>query len=117
MSGADVHPAARPSAPARFAGVAWQGQTWLNMGYVLLAFPTGLAYFVVLVVGMASGVALAVVIVGLGILLLTLAAWRFMAGVERGLARTLLGVPIPQPAERRGTCRSRTAYAAGCATR
>ena len=103
MSGADVHPAARPSAPARLAGVAWQGQTWLNLAYLLLAFPTGVAYFVVLVAGVASGVALAVVLVGLGILLLTLTAWRFMAGVERGLARTLLGVSIPQPADRRGT--------------
>jgi signal transduction histidine kinase len=38
-----------------------------------------------------------VVIVGLGILLATLAAWRAFAAVERGLARGLLGVPIPHP--------------------
>jgi signal transduction histidine kinase len=102
VSGADVLPATRPSPPARFAAVAWQGQTWLNLVYLLLAFPTGLVYFVVLAVGVASGVALAVVIVGLAILLLTLTAWRFMAGVERGIARALLGVSIPQPADRRG---------------
>jgi signal transduction histidine kinase len=84
----------------RFAGVVTRGQTWLNVGYVLLAFPTGLAYFVVLVVGLSLGVALAVVIVGLGILLVTLAAWRAMAAMERGLARALLGVAIAQPADR-----------------
>jgi signal transduction histidine kinase len=86
---------------SRFLRVPLSGQTWRNTGYVLLAFPTGLAYFVVLVVGISVGVALAVVIVGLGILAATLAAWRGMAGIERALARSLLGVPIAQPPERR----------------
>ena len=85
---------------SRFLRVPLSGQTWLNTGYVLLAFPTGLAYFIVLVVGISVGVALAVVIIGLGILAATLAAWRGMAGIERALARSLLGVPIPQPPER-----------------
>jgi signal transduction histidine kinase len=61
----------------------------------------GLAYFIVLVVGISVGAALAILIVGIGILLATLAAWRAMAAVERGMARGLLGVPIPQPADRR----------------
>jgi signal transduction histidine kinase len=87
---------------SRFLRVPLSGQTWLNTGYVLLAFPTGLAYFIVLVVGISVGVALAVVIIGLGILAATLAAWRGMAGIERALARSLLGVPIPQPPERHG---------------
>jgi signal transduction histidine kinase len=82
---------------ARFAGVAVRPQTWLNLAYLLLAFPFGLAYFIVLVVGVSVGAALAVVIVGLGILLATLAAWRGMAAIERGLARAVLGVPIATP--------------------
>ena len=86
---------------SRFAGVPLRGQTWLNVTYVLLAFPMGLAYFIVLVVGISVGAALAILIVGIGILLATLAAWRAMAAVERGMARGLLGVPIPQPADRR----------------
>ena len=69
--------------PARFAGVVVRPQTWLNTLYLLLAFPFGLAYFVVLVVGVSTGAALAVLIVGLGILLATLAAWRGMAAIER----------------------------------
>jgi signal transduction histidine kinase len=86
---------------SRFAGVVRYGQTWLNLGYNVLAFPTGLTYFIVLVVGIALGVSLAIVIVGLGILVATLAAWRTMAAFERGLARGLLGVPIPPPVDRR----------------
>jgi hypothetical protein len=88
--------------PARFAGVVARPQTWRNLAYLLLAFPTGLVYFVVLVVGISSGVALAIVVVGLGILIVTLAAWRAMAAVERGLARRLLRVDILDPADRRG---------------
>jgi signal transduction histidine kinase len=87
--------------PSRFGGVVLRGQTWLNVTYLLLGFPTGLAYFLVLVVGVSVGAALAILVVGLAILLATLAAWRAMAAIERGLARGLLGVPIPQPADRR----------------
>jgi signal transduction histidine kinase len=87
---------------ARFAHVVVRPQTWLNLVYLLLAFPLGLAYFVILVVGVSVGAALAVVIVGLGILLATLAAWRGMATIERGLARAMLGVPIATPPDLRG---------------
>jgi signal transduction histidine kinase len=86
---------------SRFVGVVRRGQTWLNLGYNLLAFPTGLTYFIVIVVGVALGVGLAIIVVGLVILVATLAAWRAMAAFERGLARGLLGVPIPPPADRR----------------
>ena len=72
---------------SRFARAPLRGQTWLNLPYVLLAFPTGLAYSIVLVVGISCGAALAVVVVVVGILLATLAAWRAMAALERGLAR------------------------------
>jgi signal transduction histidine kinase len=86
---------------ARFAGAVARGQTWLSLGYNLLALPTGIAYFVALIVGMSLGVALAILVVGLAILLVTLAAWRAFAALERGLARGLLGVPIPMPPDRR----------------
>ncbi|HEX5620917.1 MAG TPA: sensor domain-containing protein [Solirubrobacteraceae bacterium] len=83
--------------PSRVVGVVAKGQTWLNAAYLLIGFPLGLAYFITLVVGISVGIALAVLIVGLGILLATLAAWRAFAAIERGLARGLLGVPIPHP--------------------
>jgi signal transduction histidine kinase len=88
--------------PARFAGVALRAQTWLNVSYLLIAFPTGLAYFIVLAIGSSVGAGLAVLVVGLGILLATLAASRGMAAIERALARGLLGVTIARPADRRG---------------
>jgi signal transduction histidine kinase len=83
--------------PSRVVGVVAKGQTWLNAAYLLLGLPLGVAYFVILVVGVSVGVALAVLVIGLGILLATLAAWRGFAAIERGLARGLLGVPIPHP--------------------
>jgi signal transduction histidine kinase len=101
VSAAEALQRPRPGAAGRFAGVAVHGQTWLNVAYLLLALPTGVAYFAVLAVGISTGVGLAVLIVGLVILLATLAAWRAMAAVERGLARGLLGVTIPRPADRR----------------
>jgi signal transduction histidine kinase len=88
--------------PSRFAGVVLRGQTWMNVAYLLLAFPTGLAYFIVLVVGISVGAGLAVLLIGLVILLATLAAWRAMAALERILARGLLGVPIAPMVDRRG---------------
>jgi signal transduction histidine kinase len=86
---------------ARFARAPRRPQTWLNLLYLLAAFPLGLAYFVVLVVGISVGAALAVVIIGLAILLATLAATRGMAAIERGAARALLGVPIAQQVDHR----------------
>jgi hypothetical protein len=41
--------------PSRFVSVVLRGQTWLNAAYNILAFPTGLAYFLVIVVGSRSG--------------------------------------------------------------
>jgi signal transduction histidine kinase len=101
VSGAHVLTPSRAGLPARFVRVVTRGQTWLNVGYLLLSFPTGLAYFIVLVVGIVLGVSLAVIVVGLGILLAVLAAWRGFAAIERALARALLGVPIARPADRR----------------
>jgi signal transduction histidine kinase len=86
---------------AQFARVALRPQTWLNLLYLLTALPLGIAYFVALVVGASVGAALAVLVIGVGILLVTLIASRGMAAIERGTARVLLGVPIARPADLR----------------
>jgi signal transduction histidine kinase len=88
----------RPSLPARVLGVPFRPATWRHVLYLLLAFPLGVAYFVVLVTGISLGGGLAVLLVGLVVLAATVLATRFMAGVERALAGRLLGVPIPRPA-------------------
>ena len=96
----DVPSAAISAAPRRFIAVVGRSQTWKNLAYLALAFPLGLAYVVVLSVGLSVGAGLAIVFVGLPILCATLAAWRGMASLERTLARSLLGVRIPMPPQR-----------------
>ena len=92
--------AAISAAPRRFIAVVGRSQTWKNLAYLALAFPLGLAYVIVLSVGLSVGAGLAIVFVGLPILCATLAAWRGMASLERTLARSLLGVRIPMPPQR-----------------
>jgi len=69
-------------------------RTYLRIFYLLLAFPLGVIYFVVIVAGLSSGLGLAIVIVGFPILILTLICWLFFARIERELAIHLLGVNV-----------------------
>jgi hypothetical protein len=79
----------------RFFQVALEGQTYLNILYLLLAFPLGLAYFIILVTGFSLGFGLAVIWIGLLILALMVAVWWIMAVVERQLAIWLLHEQVP----------------------
>jgi signal transduction histidine kinase len=88
----------RPPGLRRVLDVPLRAQTWRHVLYLVLAFPLGLSYFIVLITGVSVGASLAVVLVGLLVLAATVVAWRVMAGIERGLARRLLGVAIPPPA-------------------
>src|SRR5919199_797660 len=83
----------------RLASVAWDAQSYRNLLYLALALPLGVAYVTVIAVGLAAGVGLAVIVVGLGVLLATLFAVRAMAAVERLLSRTLLRIGTPPPIE------------------
>src|SRR5699024_4812274 len=83
----------------RFASVAWRPQTYRNLVYLAVALPLGIAYVVILGVGLSAGAGLAVILVGLAILLATLFAIRAMAALERMLARRLLRVAIHPPIE------------------
>jgi signal transduction histidine kinase len=83
----------------RFASVAWDAQSYRNLLYLALALPLGVAYVCVIAVGLAAGVGLAVIVVGLLVLLATLFAVRAMAAVERLLSRTLLRIGIHPPIE------------------
>jgi hypothetical protein len=73
-------------------GVIARLQTWKNMAYLALAFPLGLFYFVFLVVGLALGVGLVIIWVGLPILAVVVLAWWAFASFERLQAEHLLGV-------------------------
>jgi hypothetical protein len=74
-------------------------QTYRNLAYLALAFPLGLLYFVFLSVGLSVGVALAITVLGVPVLLAVLAVATGLATVERKLTALLLGVDIAGPAE------------------
>lgn len=84
----------QPDIYQRFFSVASQGQSYLNIVYLLLSFPLGLIYFVFLITGLSLGVSLAIIWVGIPILLLVLAAWWGMLLFEREIAVCLLHVDI-----------------------
>lgn len=85
----------QPSGTARFFGVIFQPQTWRNLAYLLLAFPLGTAYFILIVTGFSLGLGLMVTLLGIPVLLATLVAVRACAAFERKLTNTLLGTVIP----------------------
>lgn len=79
-----------------------RARTWLNVLYLLLAFPLGLLYFVFLIIGGSLGLGFALLWVGVPVLLITVGAWWIFAAMERLMARALLGVDLsdaPRPWE------------------
>lgn len=85
----------------RVFGVVARGETYLNLLYLLLAFPLGLFYFITLVVGFSLGFSLVILLVGILILLIMLAVWIGFAAFERQLAIWLLREDIPPMTPRR----------------
>ncbi len=85
--------------------IAWR--TYANAIYLLIALPLGIAYFVGLIVGFAVGLALAITLIGVPVLLGTVALVSSFAGLERSQARTLVGLEMPrsvrEPSIERGT--------------
>jgi len=75
--------------------VVARGQTYLNIIYLLLAFPLGTAYFVFLVTGLLLGLSLLIIWIGIPILLFMIVAWWGLVVFERQLAIWLLHVDIP----------------------
>jgi hypothetical protein len=81
-----------------FLGVPLRRQTYRNLVYLALAFPLGLAYFVAVTTGLSTGLGLAVTLVGIPLLVLTVAGATALAGFEAKLATWLLGVEVDPPA-------------------
>lgn len=75
-------------------GVIARGQTYLNLLYNLLAFPLGLFYFIVLIVGLSVGIGTVIIWIGLLILALMLGAWWLFILFERQLASGMLKVKL-----------------------
>ncbi len=93
---AATEPTETPSTLRRLAGLFGR-QFWLNLLFLLLSFPIGLALFIIIVVTGATGLGLIITIVGLPLLALTALAWRGGAMFERWRVRVMLGLEIPSP--------------------
>jgi hypothetical protein len=78
-------------------GPATDAQTYLNLLYLLLAFPLGIAYFVFLVTGLSLGAGLLVIFVGIPILIGVLFACLGLGAFERLMAGSMLHLSIPSP--------------------
>jgi hypothetical protein len=76
----------------RFFGVVIKGQTYLNLLYLLLAFPLGIAYLIFLITG-------TLLLVGFLILAIVALGWWVFASFERLLAIWLLRIEIPPMAK------------------
>ena len=70
-------------------------RTLTNVLFQLLAFPLGLFYFVFLSVGLAVGLGLVIVWIGIPILLVVAGAWWLFGAFERIQAKYLLGADVP----------------------
>lgn len=72
-------------------------ETYKNLAYLALAAILGQLYFVAFVTGASLGIGLLITLLGLPILVGTLAATVGVAGLEARLADWLVGVDIPDP--------------------
>ena len=70
-------------------------QTYVNVLYLLLSFPLGIAYFVFLVTGLSVGFGLLVIWVGVPILALVLAGSWVLSRLEQETANRMLKLDIP----------------------
>ncbi len=78
-----------------FFDVVTKPQTWRNVGYLLLAFPLGIFYFVFLVTGLSLGFGLFITLMGIPILVGVLAAAYGMGEFERATTNLLLDQDTP----------------------
>ena len=69
---------------------------WTAVTHHLLGLPLGIAYFTWLVTGLATGLGLAITLVGIPLLTLVLASVRPLLAGERVLSNALLGTEIPR---------------------
>jgi hypothetical protein len=95
-----------PSFLKRYFGVVAKEETYLNLIYLLLAFPLSIVYFVFLVTGLSLGFGTLIIWIGIPILLAVFAASWGLAMFERTLAMLLLREDIPPMARAEETAES-----------
>lgn len=70
-------------------------QTYRNLCYLMVMFPLEFVYFMLLIVGLPTGIGLMIVIIGIPIIVRVLALVVGLARFERMLVRVLLRVDSP----------------------
>jgi Putative sensor len=65
--------------------------TYMNLFYLLIGFPLGIAYFVLLLTGLATGLGLLIIWVGVPILLACVGLVWVVGQIELGAAKLVLG--------------------------
>lgn len=78
----------------RFVGVPFRAQTYRNLAYLLLAFPLGIAYFTIVTVGLSMGLGMLVTLVGVPLVVVTLAVTLGIGSFEARLATWLLDMEV-----------------------
>jgi len=81
---------------ARFFGVIADPAAWGGLFYMLLSLLTGILYFVVVVTGLSLSTGLMILIIGLPVAMLFVAAVRAISLAEGRLVEGLLGVRMPR---------------------
>ncbi|MDO8964448.1 MAG: sensor domain-containing protein [Coriobacteriia bacterium] len=81
---------------ARFVGVIADPGAWGALFYMLLSLATGAIYFTVVVTGLSLSAGLMVLIIGVPVLLLFIAAVRAISLAEGRMVEGLLGVRMPR---------------------
>mgnify|MGYP006301800387 CR=1 FL=1 len=79
----------------RYLDIVTDGQSYLNILYLLFSFPLGIFYFVFLITGLSLGVGLSVILIGIPLLLIIFVISLKMIEFERLLANKMLRVDIP----------------------
>jgi signal transduction histidine kinase len=72
-------------------------RTYGRILYLVLALPLGVAEFSFLVTAISFGFGTAITLIGIPVLVGSVYAWRWLADLERGLIRRLVGTEIPRP--------------------
>jgi len=80
----------------RFIGVYADARAWGALLYMLIAFVTGILYFVWAVTGLATSISFALFIFGLPFLLLFFLSVRGLALLEGRIVEALLGIRMPR---------------------
>jgi signal transduction histidine kinase len=71
--------------------------TYGRIAYLVIALPLGVAEFSFLVTAISFGLATAITLIGIPVLIVTIYAWRWLAQLERRLIGALTAVHIPSP--------------------